>query len=192
LGLRRFLTSGALRGHAGTPVPPGQEIGGKVTERSYQTDAIRVRWRSDRCIHSAICLDSLPEVFDATRRPWVEVTAADPDRIAETIRRCPSSALRYERLDGAPDEEPDEPPSIVPTRNGPLHVRGRIEIRDEQGEILDTGYRVALCRCGYSRNQPFCDLSWDACAPTRRTTAAAPAPSGARPSSVERSMDEAP
>jgi uncharacterized Fe-S cluster protein YjdI/CDGSH-type Zn-finger protein len=130
-----------------------------VTERSYQTDAIRVRWRSDRCIHSAICLDSLPEVFDATRRPWVEVTAADPDRIAETIRRCPSSALRYERLDGAPDEEPDEPPSIVPTRNGPLHVRGRIEIRDEQGEILDTGYRVALCRCGYSRNQPFCDLS---------------------------------
>ena len=130
-----------------------------MTERSYETEAIRVRWRPDRCIHSAICLDSLPDVFDTKRRPWVDVTAADAERIAETIRRCPSSALTYERLDGAPGEEPDDPPSIVPTRNGPIHMRGRIEIRDERGEILDAGHRAALCRCGQSRSQPFCDLT---------------------------------
>ena len=130
-----------------------------MTERTYETEAIRVRWRPDRCIHSAICLDSLPEVFDTRRRPWVDVTAADAERIAETIRRCPTSALTYERLDGTPGEEPDDPPSITPTRNGPLYVRGRIEIRDEHDERLDAGYRAALCRCGHSRGQPFCDLT---------------------------------
>lgn len=130
-----------------------------MAERSYGTDAIRVRWRSDRCIHSAICLDALPEVFDARRRPWVDVTAADADRIADTIRRCPTSALTYERLDGVPQEEPDEPTTITPTRHGPLYVRGRVDVRDEQGNPLDAGFRAALCRCGHSRNQPFCDLS---------------------------------
>lgn len=41
-------------------------------------------------------------------------------------------------------------------RNGPLLVRGRIEVRREDGS-LEVLPRATLCRCGDSANKPFCD-----------------------------------
>jgi CDGSH-type Zn-finger protein len=38
-------------------------------------------------------------------------------------------------------------------------VRGRVEVRDAEGELIAAGNRMTLCRCGHSQNQPFCDLS---------------------------------
>ena len=130
-----------------------------MARRSYETDRIRVHWNSDLCIHSAICLNSLPQVFDVRRRPWVDVTAADADAIARTVERCPSSALTYEWVDGSPGERSEEATSLVPWPNGPLMVRGRVEVRDAGGELFAQGTRFSLCRCGASQNQPFCDLS---------------------------------
>ena len=40
--------------------------------------------------------------------------------------------------------------------DGP-YVDGDIRITDDDGRELDLPYDVELCRCGYSRNQPFCD-----------------------------------
>ncbi len=48
--------------------------------------------------------------------------------------------------------------SIVPSRDGPLIVRGDFEIIDRDGHPIDAGRRtVALCRCGRSLIKPFCD-----------------------------------
>lgn len=127
--------------------------------RTYRNDQIIVNWNSERCAHAAFCLRTLPEVFDFDARPWVDVTAATADEIAAAIEKCPSGALAYERIDGAPQEVPTDPPTIVPWPNGPLFVRGTIEIRDRQGDRYETGPRLALCRCGQSRNHPFCDAS---------------------------------
>jgi uncharacterized Fe-S cluster protein YjdI len=65
--------------------------------RTYETDAIRVHWDSARCIHTGVCLRTLPQVFDTSRRPWVDIEAADADAIADAVERCPTGALRYER-----------------------------------------------------------------------------------------------
>jgi CDGSH-type Zn-finger protein len=44
------------------------------------------------------------------------------------------------------------------TPNGPLLVRGRLRLIDEQGREVFTRRRInALCRCGRSAVQPFCD-----------------------------------
>jgi CDGSH-type Zn-finger protein len=48
---------------------------------------------------------------------------------------------------------------VVPRPNGPLFVRGRVEVRDAEGELIAAGNRMTLFRCGHSQNQPFCDLS---------------------------------
>jgi CDGSH iron-sulfur domain-containing protein 3 len=40
---------------------------------------------------------------------------------------------------------------------GGLRVDGDITLSDDQGRGLDLPYEVLLCRCGHSRNQPFCD-----------------------------------
>lgn len=128
-----------------------------VARRDYATAEIVVHWDSDLCIHTGRCLRGLPEVFDTHRRPWVTVDAASADEVAATVRLCPTGALRYERLDGADPELPEEPTTVEPRPNGPLFVRGRVRIVQPDGSVVDDGPRFALCRCGATTNPPFCN-----------------------------------
>ena len=125
--------------------------------RVYEADGIRVYWDSSRCIHTGLCLQALPRVFDVERRPWVDVDAAAPDATAAAVERCPTGALRYERLDGAPQEQAPRPTVIVPIADGPLLVVGDLDVRGPDGETVTRETRLTLCRCGMTRNQPFCD-----------------------------------
>lgn len=48
--------------------------------------------------------------------------------------------------------------TITPYENGPLLVRGEVELRTVDGEPIAPGRRtIALCRCGWSSRKPFCD-----------------------------------
>ncbi|PTX58831.1 iron-binding CDGSH zinc finger protein [Melghirimyces profundicolus] len=40
---------------------------------------------------------------------------------------------------------------------GPLIVRGEVELVDAEGNRFETKKQFALCRCGLSKNKPFCD-----------------------------------
>lgn len=149
-------------------------------QRDYETDEIRVHWDSARCIHTGICLQTLPQVFDVRRRPWVELNAADADTIARTVERCPTGALRYERLDGTQGETPIRPTRVLPIENGPLLLVGDLDVRAPDGKQITHETRLTLCRCGMSRNQPFCDNShlrrqWRS-GPTSEPRDAPPAP----------------
>jgi CDGSH-type Zn-finger protein/uncharacterized Fe-S cluster protein YjdI len=127
--------------------------------RTYETESIRVHWDSARCIHTGICLRSLPSVFDVRARPWVDLSGADADAVAETVGRCPTGALRYERLDGAEQEQPTRPTVVLPIEDGPLLMVGDLDVKTPDGEQITHEFRLTLCRCGLSRNQPFCDNS---------------------------------
>lgn len=127
--------------------------------QNYENDAIHVTFEPALCIHSARCLQGLPLVFDVNRRKWIDVDAGSAAEIAKTIERCPSGALQYARKDGGPAELPDVPTYAVPQANGPVMVRGDLEILDAVGGVLASGTRFALCRCGASANKPFCDNS---------------------------------
>lgn len=49
-------------------------------------------------------------------------------------------------------------PTITPYRDGPLIVRGKFMLLDQDGNPIETGRDpIALCRCGKSRSRPFCD-----------------------------------
>ena len=56
------------------------------------------------------------------------------------------------------DGDPDESPPLVNTvrvlENGPLDVRAALTINGAAA-----GYRATLCRCGHSKNKPYCDDS---------------------------------
>jgi CDGSH-type Zn-finger protein len=53
---------------------------------------------------------------------------------------------------------PDAVTVLRVTRDGPLLVRGPMRLVDEQGERVPMRRRVnAICRCGRSARQPFCD-----------------------------------
>jgi CDGSH-type Zn-finger protein len=41
--------------------------------------------------------------------------------------------------------------------NGPLMVKGSVEVLDGTGQTLQAAEQVTLCRCGHSSKKPFCD-----------------------------------
>lgn len=142
---------------ADDPVEAGSPRTRDVT-RVYDDGRIRVVWDATLCIHTAICLQRLPSVFNVEARPWINLSGADAEEIAATIRACPTGALRYEGHTVEP-EVPDEPTTVEVRPNGPLFVRGRLRLRSASGRDERDETRVALCRCGASENKPFCDNS---------------------------------
>ena len=125
--------------------------------REYRTEDIVVYWEPAFCIHTARCLQGLPEVFDVRRRPWVNMDGGSADDIARVVARCPTGALSFNRLDGGAEEQLPEETEVSPWPNGPLFLRGRVRVVDATGSTVRESTRVALCRCGGSGNKPFCD-----------------------------------
>jgi CDGSH-type Zn-finger protein/uncharacterized Fe-S cluster protein YjdI len=129
----------------------------------FESPAITVTWSRRRCNHVAECVRGLPAVFQPGRVPWVDATQATADRVAEVVRRCPTGALHYERHDGGPSEPVPAVNTVVPDPDGPLLLSGDIEVVAADGGAVVRETRVALCRCGATKDQPFCDGShWDA------------------------------
>lgn len=119
---------------------------------------INVTFNTLRCTHVAECIDGLPSVFDVDRRPWITPDAAPADEVAETVMACPTGALNFERLDGGPEEPTPETNTITVAEDGPLLVRGKIELLDPNGHLILSDTRLALCRCGGTR-RVYCDGS---------------------------------
>lgn len=49
--------------------------------------------------------------------------------------------------------------NITVTGTGPYLVKGTIVLTDDKGNKIETKEQFALCRCGHSKNKPFCDGS---------------------------------
>lgn len=69
--------------------------------------------------------------------------------------------------------------TITPYRDGPLLVRGPFVLVDQDGHEIEVDRAtVALCRCGRSRQRPFCDGTHRLTRFTAPGTAEQPATSG--------------
>jgi CDGSH-type Zn-finger protein/uncharacterized Fe-S cluster protein YjdI len=126
----------------------------------YKGTTITVSWDAALCVHAAECVRGLPKVFDTARKPWVDANAASATAIMGVIERCPSGALKYQFGNGAKSERPAKTNSVTVTCDGPLHLRGDLEVvRGSDGTVVTKDTRLTLCRCGQSANKPFCDRS---------------------------------
>jgi uncharacterized Fe-S cluster protein YjdI len=124
--------------------------------KEYSTEQIVVEWEPRLCAHSHNCVRSLPQVFDESRRPWVQVDAATADEVAAAVALCPSGALRARRA-GAPAANLPRGTEVRASDNGPLQVSGGVRVLAADGTVLYEGEKATLCRCGGSANKPFCD-----------------------------------
>lgn len=123
----------------------------------YASESIVVTYDARRCIHAEECIHGLPTVFDRDRRPWVDPSLAAADEIAAVVTRCPTGALGFEHIGGDQAPAPPLPNRVRVTTDGPLYATGDLEITTPEGVERQT--RVAFCRCGASKNKPFCDMS---------------------------------
>ncbi len=121
--------------------------------KKYAGETIEIGFEMKRCIHARNCFLKLPQVFDPSRRPWVDPDAASEEEIAAMIRTCPSGALTYRKLSGAADEAAPGINRVSVLENGPNAFHGNLVVA---GEAMT---RATICRCGQTKNPPFCDYS---------------------------------
>lgn len=118
-------------------------------------EALTLMFESKRCIHARFCVTGAPAVFLANvQGPWIHPDAMDKEELAAIGRECPSGAIRYKRKDGRPDESAPPVNLIAIREAGPYAVRADMTI-----DGAPAGFRATLCRCGASRNKPYCDGS---------------------------------
>ncbi|GAA0719468.1 ferritin-like domain-containing protein [Dokdonella soli] len=140
---------------AATPVETVVESsvvdGVEVVEGTHLT----LDFEAKRCIHARFCVTGAPRVFLANvQGPWIHPDAMDVEALAAIAHACPSGAIRYKRKDGRPDETAPPVNLIAIREAGPYAVRADIRLDGNAA-----GYRATLCRCGASKNKPFCDGS---------------------------------
>ena len=123
--------------------------------KDYQGKDITVHFNLGVCSHDGTCL-KLSDVFEKCRRPWILPDNGTLKDIIETIKKCPSGALSYS-VDGVQHKDLDREPAVRIEKGGPLKTEGFIELRDDMGSCPESAEHYCLCRCGESKNHPFCD-----------------------------------
>lgn len=125
----------------------------------YPGDRATVTWNGPLCIHIGECGRARGDLFVAGRKPWCQPDVSSDDEVEDVVLRCPTGALSATFADGSRPEKPSLINTIHVSYNGPLFVRGELDIDDAPGDVPGLAFRAALCRCGESANKPFCDNS---------------------------------
>lgn len=121
----------------------------------YSGDRVTVVNDGARCIHSRYCVLSLPSVFKPNvDGPWIEPGAAATEAVIAVVGKCPSGALRYRGREGVPAEAPPGVNTVRVWEDGPLAIHAELDVAGDTAS-----QRATLCRCGLSRNKPYCDHS---------------------------------
>jgi CDGSH-type Zn-finger protein/uncharacterized Fe-S cluster protein YjdI len=145
------------------PAPPKADdlpSGAGMTAGKIDTAAgkdVTILYEGKKCIHARFCVLGAPAVFKAnTPGEWIHPDAMERDALIRVAESCPSGAIRYRRTDGIAEKAP--PVNIAGIReNGPYAFRADMRIGG-----ASIGYRATLCRCGASKNKPYCDGSHNA------------------------------
>jgi len=105
-----------------------------------------------KCIHARFCVTGAPKTFLANvEGPWIRPDATDTAHLIEVAHACPSGAVQYRRRDGADEPAPEVNMARL-RENGPIAVHAPMTVNGES-----IGMRATLCRCGASKNKPYCD-----------------------------------
>ena len=134
----------------------------KEITKEYSNGELTVVWKPKKCIHSEVCVQTLPEVYKPQEKPWITPENAGTSALKSQIDKCPSGALTYYMNNEKMEEKETTVNQATPItifQNGPLKIKGNLEIQLASGEVVTKEGTTGFCRCGASENKPFCDGS---------------------------------
>jgi CDGSH-type Zn-finger protein/uncharacterized Fe-S cluster protein YjdI len=131
---------------------------GGAEEAAPAVNQLRLRENGPYAVHAPLQLAGRDDGFRATlcrcgqsaNKPWCDGSHA----AAKFVASGEPPSLNVEPL-----AVRDGPLEVTPLRNGPLRVRGNLEICAGTGRTVARITEARLCRCGQSKNKPMCDLS---------------------------------
>lgn len=135
------------------------------TDRKYTNGEITVFWQPKKCIHATTCYRELIEVFNPRKRPWVNMDGAPTQEIIRVVKLCPTQALSFKynkdletvKTNGKEAASPETEAEVRVMEDGPLVLKGNFVVYDVDGKALRHVKMTSLCRCGASKNLPYCD-----------------------------------
>jgi CDGSH-type Zn-finger protein len=135
-----------------------KETDGHLDKRvNYVGKEITIHDNRGICSHVGFCTDSLPSVFKLGKEPWIDPNGAPTEEIIATIEKCPSGALSYS-LEGIEHRDQERDPLVMVSKDGPYFVTGGIQVVGHENRAEEvSNEHCSLCRCGSSKNKPFCD-----------------------------------
>lgn len=68
-----------------------------MATHEYSNDEITIVWKPTLCIHSGICVKTLPKVYHPKEKPWVKPENASTEEIITQVAKCPSGALSIKK-----------------------------------------------------------------------------------------------
>jgi CDGSH-type Zn-finger protein len=123
---------------------------------TYKGEKLTIHDNRGVCSHRGVCTENAPKVFRVKKKPWIEPNAQDAEETTKVIKTCPSGALSFTK-DGKLSKDWDRKPSISIDKDGPYDIIGYIELDDPDGNRPESKEHFTLCRCGHSKNKPFCN-----------------------------------
>lgn len=125
---------------------------------------VTVHYTPVLCTHAAQCQIKAKSVFDPQKSPWIQPENGDLEHILRAIADCPSGALRVS-VGAVPGQHMTTGEvEISVAKDGPYYVKN-VALDAEFNGTDASRSKYALCRCGQSKNKPFCDgthydVSW--------------------------------
>jgi len=124
-----------------------------MTVEAHEIDEGTLYFDGKKCIHSRNCVLNRPDVFvPNVEGEWIHPDQANADELHGLAENCPSGAIAFVEHD-----QPLRRPLINTLHireNGPCALKAEIHIEGEKPQT-----RLTLCRCGASKNKPYCDGS---------------------------------
>lgn len=68
-----------------------------MTTKEYSNKEITIIWQPEKCIHSGICVKTLPKVYNPKDKPWVKIENATTQELKDQVAKCPSGALSIKK-----------------------------------------------------------------------------------------------
>jgi CDGSH-type Zn-finger protein/uncharacterized Fe-S cluster protein YjdI len=135
-----------------------QRSDGAADEAAPPVNQLRIRENGPYALHATLNIAGRADGYRATlcrcghsaNKPWCDGSHVAAGFVASGE---PASGS----VDALPQR--DGLLAIEPQKNGPLRVRGNLEVCTGTGRAVARLTEARLCRCGQSRNKPFCDLS---------------------------------
>lgn len=117
---------------------------------------VTVHYTPVLCSHAGACSKLAGDVFKPSEKPWIQPQNGKLADILNVLGACPSGALRVSLGSQSPHHLTAPEVSITVEKNGPFHVQN-IPLEATFNGTGASHAKYVLCRCGLSKNKPFCD-----------------------------------
>ena len=64
-----------------------------MDRKEYSNGEIIIVWQPKKCMHSGVCVKTLPQVYNPKERPWIKPENASTEELFNQVAKCPSGAL---------------------------------------------------------------------------------------------------